>query len=383
MAANTLTAILPSIYAGLDIVSRELIGFIPVVTRNVAVERAAVGQVVTVPVVPAATTGNVTPAVTPPDDGGMTVGTMPLTISKSKYSPVIWTGEEQLSIGPTGQYNSILANQFGQAMRALANQIEVDIGATAVSASRAAGTAGTTPFGTAGVLTDFATVNRILDDNGAPMGTRHMVVGGAARQNLEGIQSVLFKVNEAGTDDFLRRRFVNYVMGLDLGFTQAVPTHVAGTGTGYVVNNGPGYPIGATSIVLGTGSGTVVAGDVVTFAGDSHKYIVGTGIAAPGTIVLNSPGLMATLANAVAMTIGASYVANLAFTENALILAARAPALPEGGDMAIDRTTVIDPVSGIAFEVSMYAEYRRMRYEVALAWGVGVVKEEHMAVLMG
>jgi hypothetical protein len=75
--------------------------------------------------------------------------------------PVRWNGEEQLAIGPTGQYNKILADQFAQSLRWLANQIEVDLNVSAAkAASRAYGTAGTTPFGTAGDLTDFAGVNR-------------------------------------------------------------------------------------------------------------------------------------------------------------------------------------------------------------------------------
>ena len=77
-----------------------------------------------------------------------------------------------------------------------------------------------------------------------------------------------------------------------------------GTGSGYVVNNSGGYSVGETTITLGTGSGTILAGDIVTFAGDSNKYLVKTGITTPGDIVLEAPGLQASLANTVALTIG-------------------------------------------------------------------------------
>lgn len=381
--ANTITSVLPSLFAGLDVISREMVGAIPAVQRDANVERAAVGQTVTVPVVPAATGGNVTPGSVPPDDGDTTIGTMAVSITKSKYSPVRWNGEEQRAIGPGGQYNKILADQFAQAMRWLVNQVEVDIMTAAYqAASRAYGTSGTTPFGTAGDLSDFAGINRILDENGAPMFGRHLIVGSAARQNLEGKQSVLFKVNEAGTEALLRQRQLNLVQGLALGYSAGTQAVTKGTGASYQTNNASGYNIGDTVIALDTGSGTVLKGDVVTFAGDSNQYVVASALSG-GNITLAKPGLKAALADNVAMTVTNSYTANVAFTENALVLAARAPALPSGGDSADDRYVVTDPVSGLSFEVSLYREYRRLRYEVALAWGVGVVKAEHIALLKG
>ena len=382
--ANTITSVLPSIFAGLDQVSRELVGFIPSVQRDATVERAAVGQSVTVPVVPAATGGNITPAATPPDDGDVVVGSLAVSITKSKYSPVRWNGEEQLALGSGGQYNKILADQFAQAMRWLTNQVEVDIWTAAYkAASRAYGTAGTAPFGTAGDLTDFAGVNKILDENGAPMFGRRLIVGGAARYNLEGKQSILFKANENGNDAFLRQRILATTMGFGIGYSAAVSAVTKGTGASYTTS-AAGFAVGTTSIPIITGTGTVLAGDVVTFAGDTNKYVVKTGVAAAGTIVLNAPGLLVAIpASATAMTIGNNFTPSIAYTENAMVLAARAPALPTGGDSADDRYTVVDPVSGLSFEVSLYREYRRIRYEVAMAWGVGVVKPEHIAELIG
>jgi hypothetical protein len=383
LGANTITNLVPTLYEALDMVSRELVGFIPAVGRNSGVERVALNQTVNIPVVPPIVGGDVTPGPTPPSDGDQSFGNTTMTISKSRYWPVRWTGEEQRAVSGSGMLGNVQAQQFAQAFRAACNEIEADLAALYISASRAYGTAGTPPFGTAGDLSDFAQPAKILDDNGAPRIGRRMVLGTAATANLRGKQSVLFKVNESGTDALLREGIIGRVEGFGVGDSAQVKTHTKGTGAGYT-SNAAGYAIGATAITLITGTGTVLAGDVVSFAGDSNKYVVAVGVAAPGVITLQEPGLRQAIpASATAMTIENSSVRNMFFYQNAVQLATRAPALPEGGDMADDRTFVQDPLTGLQFEVSLYRQYRQIKYEVAIAWGVKVVQPRHTGLLVG
>lgn len=388
--SNTLTGLIPTIYAGLDVVSRELIGFIPNVQRDAKAESGAVGQTVRSPVVPQGALEDITPGATPADSGDQTIGYVDVSITNSKAYPIRWTGEEQLSISKDGIINTVLRDQFAQGFRTLANAVETDIGGLYVSAARAYGAGGTTPFASAADMSDFAGVNRILDENGAPASGRVLIVGHAARANLEGKQSQLFKVNESGdAGALLRQRQMRSLMGFTMGFSAGIQSHTKGAGTGYDVDNNPGgYAAGATTIHLdgGTANTTgVKAGDVVTFAGHADKYVVGTGTGdnAEADIVLNDPGLRSAVADAEELTIGNSYTANMAFSGNALLLAARLPAMPEGGDDADDVMVVTDPVSGLSFQVAMYKQYRRVKYEIGLAWGVKAVKEEHLAILLG
>jgi hypothetical protein len=209
-----------------------------------------------------------------------------------------------------------------------------------------------------------------------------MVLNSAARFNLEGKQSVLFKVNEAGTDDLLRDRSVARVMGFGIGVTAGASLIDTGTGASYLVDDADGVAVGGTVITVDTGTGTIPKGSIVTFAGDTNKYVVTTALSG-ATFEIGEPGLRVALANNTAITVGGDYTPSIAFTSDAMVMAARAPALPEGGDSADDRRFVVDPVSGIGFEISLYREYRRIRYEVALAWGTGVVKENHIALLLG
>jgi len=380
--ANTLTSLIPQLYEALDVVSRELVGFIPAVTRNSSAERAAVGETITIPIAPPATTGDITPGTNAVDDGDQNIGNTTMTISKSKYSPVRWSGEEQKGVGNSGMLGNIVTDQFTQSMRALVNLVEADLASLASKASRAYGTAGTTPFGTAGDLSDAAFTRKILEDNGAPQTDLQMVLGTSAIANIRAKQSVLFKVNEAGTDALLRQGIIGLLEGFNLHTSAQVVTPAIGTGSGYLVNNGAGYAVGATAITLDTGTGTVLAGDVVTFAGDTNKYVVATALTAT-VVTLAAPGLRQTLADNVAMTVVAASAKNMAFSKSAIQLITRAPAMPEGGDQADDVIEITDPNSGLAFQVAVYRQYRRVKYEVGLAWGFELIKPAHVADLLG
>ncbi len=387
--ANTLTSLTPTIYESLDIVSREMIGMIPAVTKDTSADRAALNQSILVPIAPASSLADTVAGVTAPNTGDQTVGNVSLTISKSKHVPIRWNGEEQRGLINAGTYGKLLGNQFVQAFRALTNQMDIDLWTTTYqNASRAYGTAGTTPFGTASDLSDIAQVRKILDDNGAPQSDLQLCLGGAAMANLRGKQNVLFKVNEAGTDALLREGIIGRLEGMDIRNSQAVQAVTKGTGASYTSTTA-GFAIGTTQIPLITGTGTVLAGDTVTFAGDTNKYVVQVGIAAPGTITLAAPGLLQALpASAVAMTVGNTATPNIAFSRSSVVLVTRPPASPVGPDgkamdMADDTMLVQDPKTGIVFEVALYRQFMQLVYHVRLAWGYQNVKSNHSAILLG
>jgi hypothetical protein len=378
--ANTLTRMIPDLYESLDIVSRELVGFIPAITLDARAARAAVGQAVVVPITPAATASDITPGVTAPNDGDQAIGNTTITITKSRGVPFRWNGEEQRGVNNSGPgYRTIRNDQMQQAMRTLCNEVESDIAVLYRMTSRAFGTAGTTPFATN--LGDTAQIGKILSDNGTPPSDRQLVIDTTAGASMRTLGQ-LTKANEAADTTLLRQGILQQVHGLDIRESAQAKLHVIGSGTGFLVNNGAGYPVGATAIAVDTGTGTIVAGDILTFAGDANKYVVATALTG-GTVTLAAPGLRKAVADNAAITVGPAYTANCAFHRSALVAAVRPPALPEEGDMAADRILITDERSGVTFEVSMYLQYRQVRYEMALAWGVQNIKPAHTALLLG
>lgn len=382
MAGSTLTNLIPDAYAALDVVSRELTGLIASVTRDSTADRVAAGQTLRSIVAPVNSAGaDITPAMAIPADASQTIGNKSLTINNNRYFPFSWTNQQQYAADMGPGYLNIRQGQIAQAIRAAVNEIESSIAVAAKNgASRAFGpTAGTAP-----TLGDFSSIKKILDDNGAPQSDRSVVFDTAAGVSLRSTSS-LYKVNEAGDQTLLRQGLLGSLYGFDLRESGSIQTTTKGAMTGALVNGA--LAVGATAIVFDTGTVNttgVVAGDIITFAGDANKYVVATGsTSASGTITINEPGLRIAVADNTAITVFGTSTRNIALSRNAIVLATRLPELPDGGDLALDRETITDPRTGLSMELAMYPGFRMATYHLSVCWGVTVFKPEHVGVIIG
>ena len=133
--SNTLTNLIPDIYAALDVVSRELVGFIPAVARDPSADRVALNQTLRVEQTPSnAAGGDITPAMALPSAADQTIGNKSLTITKNRFFPFSWTGEEQYAVNKGPGYLTIKQDQIAQAVRAAINEMETDIATAAYKA---------------------------------------------------------------------------------------------------------------------------------------------------------------------------------------------------------------------------------------------------------
>lgn len=379
---NILTKLIPDLYQNLDEVSRELTGFLPSVARNSSAARAALGESVTVPVSTAMESGNVTPSMSVPEPEDFTMDNVAIQITKSRNVSFGLTGEEFQGLNNGVGANYILGENIKQAVRTLANEMEKDVAIeAAISSSRAYGTAGTTPF--AANLSDAAQIKKIMDDNGAPMSGRSLIVDTTAGVNLRSLTQ-LTNVGDAGTNMTLRQGELLNMFGISIKESAGIQNVAQSAIEGVTLE---AVEAGATELTIKAAtSGSLKAGDIITIAGDDNKYVVAVanGALAPaGKIKIAKPGLLHGAADGAAVTVVAGSARNIAFTQNAIQLVTRAPALPAGRDAAVDSYIMTDSRSGMAFEVRVYQGYRKMRMEVACAWGVKVIKPEHVVTLLG
>jgi hypothetical protein len=138
---------------------------------------------------------------------------------------------------------------------------------------------------------------------------------GAAMRTL----GQLTKANEAGTTMTMRDGELLNIHGMSFHESAGVSANNPGTGASYTSNTA-GYAVGSTAITLITGTGTILAGDVITFAADTNKYVVTVGTAAGGAInrlLLACAKQIPT--SATLLPVAASFTPNLAFSQSSLI----------------------------------------------------------------
>lgn len=379
--ANTLTNLIPDVYTALDVVSRELTGFLPSVTRDATADRAAINQTVRSFVTPAnSAAGNISPSMTAPSAADQTITNIPITIDNQRFAPFSWTGEEEYAMDQGPGFLNVRQDQIAQAIRTLVNEMESDVYEAAYKA------AGSTiaPNGASTLITDLtdaANTKKLLDDNGAPATGRSLIISTAAGVNLRK-QTQLTKVNEAGDRATLRDGELLDLFGQSVKESAAVVSVADSGATGVTVNNGSGYAVGATSIAVDGVTGTPIVGDVIS---DGTYFYTVTSVTAGGagefTLTISAPGLKAALADDDSLTVLGDSTRTAAFSQNAIVLASRLPVTPRDGDQALGREVVTDPRTGISFEFVKWPGYDMNTYHVRACWGVHVLKPEHIAII--
>ena len=375
--ANTLTNLIPDAYVALDVVSRELTGFLSSVTRDATADRVAEGQSVRSFIAPKnSAAGDISPSMTAPIAADQTIGNVAITIQKQRFAPFSWTGEEEYAVDQGPGYLNIRQAQIAQAIRTLVNEMEKQVyDIAAPDVSRSTGTAAGSPFGSN--LNELTELKKILDDNGAPATNRSLIIGtddGAIlRQKTQ-----LTNVNQAGDNATLRDGELLNLFGFSVKESAQISSIADSGVTGTKINKAAGFAAGDTALIIDSGSGAISAGDIVTIG----NFNYGVAAATTTLLTLNSPGLQEAVADNATVTVVADSSRLLGFSQDAICLATRLPQAPQDGDQALGRETVTDPRSGISFEFVKWPGYDMNTYHVRASYGVSVISPEHVGAIL-
>lgn len=379
--SNTLTSLAPTLYSAAKKVANEAVGMLDAVNLNFDDKGVAKGDTVTVPVAPSRSAADFTPAATTSSGSDATASSVAVQITKSRKVSWHLTGEQIRSL-ENGKTNKDWVEQLlMQGMRTLRNEAEVTAWTAAYQgASRAFGTAGTTPF--ASDIDIIADIRKGLRDNGAPMADMNLVCDTSAIANLQKLD-LYQQASLNGTAEERRNGSLPRQFGFQLMDSAGISTHTIGTeNAGYLLNDA-GSAIGDTTITLDTGSGTIVAGDVISnqeSGRDSNKYVVNTALAS-GSLTIGSPGLrVAWTDNDSVENTSANYVPNVALERSAVVGIMRPPLIPANPTI---KQQLISDQFGLTYLLCDIAQYGQRSWELHLAWGFKAVNSEFIMVLMG
>jgi hypothetical protein len=384
--ANTLAANIGDAERAAEIVGQSLVGFIPGMSINAGSQAVALnGTVTSLTTEDPTINSSATPSMILPEGDDQEIGEKSMTVSQVASARMNITGEEERDIDVNYDFETVNGNRYLRAMQKITDQIEAHCGVVLKNgASRAYGTAGTTPF--AGDHKPVNYVRQILVDNGyfSP-GEVSLVIDSMAGTNMRNLSN-LYKVNEGGNESLLRQGVLQDISGLMIRESAGVASHTKGTGTGYKLS--AAHAADASTIAVDTGTGSVLAGDIVAFGGDTaNKYVVNTALSS-NAFGIGAPGLRAALEDEDTVTLGANYTANVAFNRSCVELVARPLAAPKktfggNGDAADVVFQVQDPRTGLTFEFRVYGGFHKALMTCTVVYQAKVWQSEGVALLLG
>lgn len=327
--------------------NRETEGQLVGATKNSTVNVIVPAEVTASPVTPSAVHPNDTPAVTPTK--------VPVMLTDHERAAFALTDKQQQQVAA-----GIVPMQVQEAVRGLANKIELSIAKQYKTFYGYVGVAGTTPFATD--LSEFLSAEAVANEQLMPMDRRVLIMNSAASINFKGLRRTF------------DRNFED--IGARPEWSPFVQTHTAGTASGATTNTA-GYALGVKTVTLASaGTGTILVGDIITFAGDTQTYAVTSGDAdvSNGGSISFEPGLKVAIpTSATAISLKATHKVNLLLHPNAIAFAMA----PMQTGMAIagaplHESTQVDPVSGLALRLTYFRGFYQEELSFDALWGSAV-----------
>lgn len=374
--ANTLDDLMPKILAGALETLRGTTMGPQLVNSDYSDEAQEKGKEIEVPTPSAVSVIDVVPAATAPNPADRDESTVKVPLSYWREAPFYLTNKDIAEV-----MDGTVPMIMGEAVKSLAEDINKTIYIEAYKGTyNFVGTPGTTPFASSDA--EARDARKLLNNARCLNRDRMLVLDTDADANAGGLD-IFQRADASGSAETLETGRIGMKRNFSWYYDQDMPFHTAGTGTGYLVNQA-NVAVGDTTVIVDTGTGTIVEGDVFTVAGDSQTYVAKS---FASNVVTFSPPAKTAFADNAAITIKGDHAINLAFQRNAIALAMRPPSnamLQQlERELSMRTLTMTDPISGIPLKLTVRGEYERIRWGVSALWGTKPVRESCIVRIAG
>ena len=375
--SNTLSVVIPQLLAqGLQAL-RQMAIMPNYVNRGYESLAGDKGSTIDVPIPSAITAQQVSPSYVPPDDTGVVPTKVSIALDQWWEAPFFLSDKDLIEA-----MNGIIPMQASEAVKSLANKVDADILALYKQTFSASGTPGVTPFGTD--TSEFLRADQLINDTLTPADPRFVVMNSRAKANALGLRAFQDTSYRGDTQGIIKGQ-IGEKLGAVWFMDQNVPSHTAGVWTGVGTTTGTNAA-GATTVNLTGGTGSILAGDIFTIAGDEQQYVcvTPTGTAPTTAMTIQPPLKKAASSTEVITVLGASdtYRVNMLFHRDAFALATR----PFSGADPMGLGTymsAVDPISGLTLRLEVSRQHKRTRFAYDILYGVKCVRPEFACRMVG
>lgn len=373
---NTTTEVIPKLLAQGMLALRQMAVMPRYVNRGYEAIAGEQGSSIDIPIPSAITAVAVTPSYVPPDDAGFVPTKVSILLDQWWEAPFFLSDKDMLEV-----MNGTIPMQASEAIKSLANKIDLLLIAKAESTFYSySGVAGVTPF--QNDLSEFLDADQQLNDALTPMDNRFVAISSRAKAAAMGLRQFTDASFRGDTAGMIKGE-IGEKLGAFWFMDQNLTRHTSGTWTNVGTTTGTNAA-GQTTVNLTGGTGSIVAGDKITFSGaDTTVYNVASATGtAPTTALVLTQNLVTAKSSTETVTVKASHRQNFLFHRDALALASRPFAGADPMGLGTFQSAV-DPVSGLALRLEVTRQHKRTRWSFDILCGVGAPRPGFGAVIAG